>query len=93
VAVKVIYGKAQPKAAIEEADERIAAMQEENRQLRIELRAAQIREEIAMVMPHVLKPRAQKKTTDRGSRDSKAPGSAGTSGTKPSSENTGESTT
>jgi hypothetical protein len=65
----------------------------ENEQLKLEVQAAQIREEIAMVMPHVLKPRAQKKTTDRGSRDSKAPGSAGTSGTKPSSENTGESTT
>jgi hypothetical protein len=65
----------------------------ENEQLKLEVQAAQIREEIALVMPHVLKPRAQKKTTDRGSRDSKAPSSAGASDTKPSSENTGESTT
>jgi hypothetical protein len=65
----------------------------ENEQLKLEVQAAQIREEIAMVMPHVLKPRSQKKTTKRGSRDSRAPSSAGASGTKPSSANTGESTT
>lgn len=65
----------------------------ENEQLKLEVQAAQIREEIALVMPHILKPRAQKKTTDRGSRDSKAPSNEGSSGTKPSSANTGESTT
>jgi hypothetical protein len=65
----------------------------ENEQLKLEVQAAQIREEIALVMPHILKPRAQKKTTDCGSRDSKAPKSEGSSGTKPSSENTGKSTT
>ena len=65
----------------------------ENEQLKLEVQAAQIREEIALVMPHILKPRTQKKTTDRGFRDSKAPSSEGASGTKPSSVNTGESTT
>ena len=44
-----------PRVALEAADERMAAMQEENRQLRIELRAAQIREEIALLMPHLVK--------------------------------------
>ena len=65
----------------------------ENEQLKLEVQAAQIREEIALVMPHVLKPRSQKKTMKRGSPDSRAPSSAGASGTKPSSANTGESTT
>jgi transposase-like protein len=36
-------------------DERIAKMQEEIQQLRIELRAAQIREEVALLMPHLVK--------------------------------------
>lgn len=64
----------------------------ENEQLKLEVQAAQIREEIALVMPHVLKPRA-KKTTDRSSPESKAPKSEESSGTKPSSANTGKSTT
>jgi transposase-like protein len=38
-----------------ENDERIAGMQEEIRQLRIDLRAAQIREEVALLMPHLVK--------------------------------------
>jgi hypothetical protein len=64
----------------------------ENEQLKLEVQAAQIREEIALVMPHVLKPRA-KKTTDRTSREATEPKSDGSSGTKPSSATTGESTT
>ena len=66
-----------PRAAIEEADERIAAMQEENRQLRIELRAAQIREEIALLMPHLVKaPEGREKKTNRKARS--GGGSGGT---------------
>ncbi|MBZ5498064.1 MAG: hypothetical protein LAP85_16820 [Acidobacteriia bacterium] len=38
-----------------ELDERAEDMQEEIRQLRIELRAAQIREEVALLMPHLVK--------------------------------------
>jgi hypothetical protein len=38
-----------------ENDERIAGIQEEIQQLRIELRAAQIREEVALLMPHLVK--------------------------------------
>jgi hypothetical protein len=38
------------------------------RELRVNLRAAQIREEIAVLMPHLLKPRpGLKKTTDKTS--------------------------
>ena len=64
----------------------------ENEQLKLEVQAAQIREEIALVMPHVLKPKV-KKTTDRSSQDLTEPKTEGSSGTKPSSANTGESTT
>ena len=73
-----------PRAGIEAADERIAAMQEENRQLRIELRAAQIREEIALLMPHLVNvPEGGKKTKRKarsgggsGGRRTKSGGSA-----------------
>lgn len=53
----------------EEKDEKLAAMEAELIELRINLRAAQIREEIAAIMPHVLKPRAPdvKKTADKNS--------------------------
>jgi hypothetical protein len=44
-----------PAGAAEEADERVAEMQEEIRQLKIELRASQIREEVALLMPHLVK--------------------------------------
>jgi len=40
-----------------EKDEKLAALEEEVKELRINLRAAQVREEIAIVMPHLLKPR------------------------------------
>ena len=35
----------------------VAALEEEIRELRIDLKAAQVREEIALAMPHLLKPR------------------------------------
>ena len=35
--------------------EQAAALEEENEALRLELKAAQVREELALVMPHVLK--------------------------------------
>jgi len=38
-------------------DPRLAELEAEVRELRLEVRAAQVREEIAAVMPHVLKPR------------------------------------
>jgi len=44
-----------PPAGREGADERVADMQEEIRQLRVDLRAAQIREEVALLMPHLVK--------------------------------------
>jgi hypothetical protein len=57
-----------PPTARAEDDERIAGMQEEIRQLRIELRAAQIREEVALLMPHLVKvpDEGGKKTASRG---------------------------
>ena len=55
-----------PPAAKPETDECIARMQEENRQLRVELRAAQIREEIALLMPHLVKvPEEREKKRNR----------------------------
>jgi hypothetical protein len=58
-------------------DERIVRMQEENRQLKIELRASQIREEIALLMPHLVKvPEGQEKK-----RKPKAGSGAGSEGT------------
>lgn len=50
-----------------EEDGQLRALEEEVKELRIDLRASQIREEIAAVMPHLLKPRedAVKKTALR----------------------------
>ncbi len=50
-------------------DPKVEALEEEVRELRVGLRAAQIREEIAVVMPHLLKPRPSnlKKTTGKNS--------------------------
>ncbi len=58
-----------PPGARAEEDGQLAALEEEVKELRIDLRASQIREEIAAVMPHLLKPRedAVKKTAPRNS--------------------------
>ena len=58
-----------PPAATSPSDPKLSALEEEVKELRIGLRAAQIREEIAIVMPHLLKPRPSplKKTTDQSS--------------------------
>ena len=52
----------------EEATEppRIRELEQENQDLKIDLRAAQIREEIALMMPHLLK-------GDRGKKKAKSP--------------------
>jgi len=51
-----------PPAAPED-DPKRSALEEEVKELRIELRASQIREELAIVMPHLLKPRGDVKKT------------------------------
>lgn len=58
-----------PPSASSTPDPKVMALEEEVKELRIGLRAAQIREEIAIVMPHLLKPRPSplKKTTDKTS--------------------------
>lgn len=58
-----------PPSASSPPDPKLVALEEEVKELRIGLRAAQIREEIAVVMPHLLKPRPTplKKTTDKTS--------------------------
>lgn len=67
-----------PPADRGERDERLAEVQDENRQLRIELRASQIREEIALLMPHLVKvPEAPKKK-----RDKQEPSDGGSEGTQ-----------
>ncbi len=45
----------------------VESLKQEITELRIDLQAARIREELAVAMPHVLKPRSGKKTTRRGS--------------------------
>lgn len=55
-----------------EADRRIAQLQREIVQLKLDLKAQQIREEIALVMPHLLQnkcPGALKKTPRPGTQD------------------------
>jgi hypothetical protein len=58
-----------PPAAASPPDPKLVALEEEVKELRVGLRAAQIREEIAVVMPHLLKPRPSslKKTTGQNS--------------------------
>ena len=53
-----------PPDQLAQEDPRMAALEEEVKELRIDLRASQVREEIAALMPHLLKPKdeAQKKT-------------------------------
>jgi hypothetical protein len=46
-----------PRLERSEEDERVAALEKEIQELRVNLRASQIREEIALVMPHLLKRR------------------------------------
>jgi hypothetical protein len=75
-----------------ESEREILRLRRENEQLKLEVQASLIREEIAMVMPHLLKPKAQKKK-GHPSPDSKAPKSEGSSGTNPSSAHIGGSTT
>jgi len=68
----------------------------ENTDLKLRLEGALIREELALVMPHVLKPaRVQKKLDPRtkGFPDSTPSAPAGSAGMKPSSGTTGNSTT
>jgi len=65
-------------------------------QLKLELQGALIREEIAVVMPHLLKPSGAQKNKDRKkkrSRTSTKRGPGESSGTKPSCEPSGGLTT
>jgi len=55
-----------PAAIISREAQEAAALKAQIQELKIDLRAAQIREELALVMPHVLKPRKQ--STDRRDR-------------------------
>jgi hypothetical protein len=65
----------------------------ENEQLKLEIQASLIREEIALVMPHLLKPSRSKKKANHRSQDSTKGSPEGSVGTNPSSTSTGESTT
>lgn len=56
-------------------DELVMEMQEEIRQLRIELRASQIREEVALLMPHLVKvPEVGEKKRNRKARSGEGKG-------------------
>lgn len=48
-----------------EGESQLATLQRQIVQLKLDLKAAQIREEIALVMPHLLKPRGSGKKTRR----------------------------
>src|SRR5262245_38419751 len=50
-----------PAGAAPEAEARVAALEATIGELRVELRAAQVREEIALVMPHVVRGQGTKK--------------------------------
>jgi transposase len=47
-----------PQSVVDPADARVAELQEQLRDMELELRAAQVREQLALVMPHVLQPPA-----------------------------------
>ena len=50
-----------PRAPSDEQDPRIAELEAELKDLKIEVAAAKVREEIALTMPHVLEPEGSKK--------------------------------
>ncbi len=55
-----------PRAAIPAGADRAAELEAEIRELKLDLEAARVKTEIAIAMPHLLKPEAdQKKTPDR----------------------------
>jgi hypothetical protein len=62
-------------------------------EMKMQLEAAQIREELALVMPHVLKPRPGAKKGGLGSPDWKSARPGASPGTPPSSGTTGGAST
>jgi hypothetical protein len=63
------------------AEGRVAELEAEVRRLRLDLQAAQIREEIALALPHLLRRRGWAKKTSRRRRQEPRPCNAGTPGT------------
>lgn len=57
-----------PAAAIDVADTRVAELEEKVAQMSIELRASQVREQIAVLMPHLLRPSVAEKKKRRRPR-------------------------
>ena len=58
--------------AVPENQGEVEALRDENRELKMDLEASRIREELAVVMPRVLKPRAEAKKKGRRQRRRKA---------------------
>lgn len=54
-----------PPAVEDPVDARVAELEEKLRELELELRAAQVREQLAMVLPHVLQPPAPRATDQK----------------------------
>ena len=50
-----------PRRRLSPVDARVAELEAEVTELKIDLRAAQVREELSLVLPHVLKPREKEK--------------------------------
>jgi hypothetical protein len=57
-----------PRKREEAAPGRLEALERENEQLRLELHTAEIREEIALVMPHLMRPEKKQITRSRQKR-------------------------
>jgi hypothetical protein len=69
-----------PTRQAEQAGARVAELEGQVRELRLDVRAAQIREEIALAMPHLLQRKGgTKKAARRKVRRKPAPGSSGAS--------------
>jgi hypothetical protein len=60
-----------PRAATSTPSSVVAALEQENRDLKIELRAAEVRAEIAQSMPHLLTPKGRSKKKRRIARRKK----------------------
>jgi len=56
-------------AKVDDTDPEVKALKDEIQELRIELQCSRVREELALVMPHVLQPAEDEKKTPRGAQE------------------------
>lgn len=82
-----------PRPEVTDLERENLRLHRENQQLKLEIQGSLIREEIALTMPHLLKPSKGKKTKGPSSRASTKRNPGGSCGTKRSSGASGKSTT